>query len=45
MFEILVVECYSLWLLWLRIEDRIDFLMIKKDGKGMLVMVDINIGE
>ncbi|XP_052721907.1 uncharacterized protein LOC128192897 isoform X12 [Crassostrea angulata] len=43
--EISVAECYSPRLLRSRTEDRIDFPMIKKDGKGMLVTADINIGE
>ncbi|XP_062575411.1 uncharacterized protein LOC134237320 isoform X3 [Saccostrea cucullata] len=40
-----VAECYSPRLLRSRTEDRIDFPVIKKDVKGMLVASDINLGD
>ncbi|XP_078324691.1 uncharacterized protein LOC111124612 isoform X9 [Crassostrea virginica] len=43
--SVAVAECYSPRLLRSRTEDRIDFPVIKRDGKGMLVAADINIGD
>nr|XP_022323336.1 uncharacterized protein LOC111124612 isoform X3 [Crassostrea virginica] len=43
--SVAVAECYSPRLLRSRTEDKIDFPVIKRDGKGMLVAADINIGD
>ncbi|XP_048772593.2 uncharacterized protein LOC125678294 isoform X4 [Ostrea edulis] len=43
--SVAVAEYYSPRLIRSRTEDKIDFPLIKKDVKGMLVAADINIGD